>query len=74
MLELVYKNISVKEKLKFFVQHGMAIKYIAERMEVDPSTLSKWLSGAKGITHKNEDKLNLTLQQIAKELAVLMEV
>lgn len=74
MLELVYKNISVKEKLEFFVQHGMAIKYIAERMEVDPSTLSKWLSGAKGITHKNEDKLNLTLQQIAKELAVLMEV
>lgn len=74
MLELVYKNISVKEKLDFFVQHGMAIKYIAERMEVDPSTLSKWLSGAKGITHKNEDKLNLTLQQIAKELAVLMEV
>lgn len=74
MLELVYKNISVKEKLEFFVQHGMAIKYIAERMEVDPSTLSKWLSGAKGITHKNENKLNLTLQQIAKELAVLMEV
>lgn len=74
MLELVYKNISVKEKLEFFVQHGMTIKYIAERMEVDPSTLSKWLSGAKGITHKNEDKLNLTLQQIAKELAVLMEV
>lgn len=74
MLELVYKNISVKEKLDFFVQHGMAIKYIAERMDVDPSTLSKWLSGAKGITHKNEDKLNLTLQQIAKELAVLMEV
>ena len=74
MLELVYKNISVKEKLEFFVQHGMTIKYIAERMEVDPSTLSKWLSGAKGITHKNENKLNLTLQQIAKELAVLMEV
>lgn len=74
MLELAYKNISVKEKLESFVQHGMAIKYIAERMDVDPSTLSKWLSGAKGITHKNEDKLNLTLQQIAKELAVLMEV
>jgi len=74
MLELAYKNISVKEKLDFFVQHGMAIKYIAERMDVDPSTLSKWLSGAKGITHKNEDKLNLTLQQIAKELAILMEV
>lgn len=74
MLELVYKNISVKEKLEFFVQHGMAIKYIAERMGVDPSTLSKWLSGAKGITHKNEDKLNSTLQQIAKELSVLMEV
>lgn len=66
--------MTVKEKLIFFVHHGIAIKYIAERMGVNPSTLSKWLSGAKGITHKNEDKLNLTLQQIAKELAVLMEV
>lgn len=74
MLELVYKNISIKEKLEFFVQHGMTIKYIAKRMEVDPSTLSKWLSGAKGITHKNENKLNLTLQEIAKEFAILMEV
>ena len=74
MLELVYKNISIKEKLEFFVQHGMAIKYIAKRMKVDPSTLSKWLSGAKGITHKNENKLNLTLQEIAKEFAILMEV
>lgn len=43
-------------------------------MEVDPSTLTKWLNGQKGITHKNEDKLNLTLKEIADELSALFEV
>lgn len=60
--------MSVKEKLLFCVKHGMAIKYIAERMDVDPSTLSKWLRGQKGITHKNENLLELTLQQIVNEM------
>ena len=60
--------MTVKEKLLFCVEHGMAIKYIANRMEVDPSTLSKWLNGQKGITHKNEDLLDLTLQQIINEM------
>lgn len=60
--------MSVKEKLSFCVEHGMAIKYIAERMNVDPSTLSKWLRGQKGITHKNENLLELTLQQIVNEM------
>lgn len=66
--------MTVKEKLLFFVAHGIAIKYVAERMCVNPSTLSKWLSGNKGITHKNEEKLNATLQEIAKEFATLMGV
>lgn len=60
--------MSVKEKLSFCVEHGMAIKYVAERMNVDPSTLSKWLRGQKGITHKNENLLELTLQQIVNEM------
>ena len=60
--------MSVKEKLLFCVEHGMAIKYIAERMSVNPSTLSKWLRDQKGITHKNEKLLELTLQQIVNEM------
>lgn len=60
--------MNVKEKLLFCVEHGMAIKYIAERMKVDPSTLSKWLKGQKGITHKNEDLLELTLKEIIDEM------
>ena len=65
--------MTIKEKLQFFVNHGMAIKYIAERIKIDPSTLSKWLKGQKGITHKNEELLNLTLKEIAKELFAIME-
>ncbi len=60
--------MTVKEQLSFCVEHGMAIKYIAERMEVDPSTLSKWLRGQKGITHKNESLLELTLKEIVNEM------
>lgn len=63
--------MTIKEKLQFFVNHGMAIKYIAERMKIDPSTLSKWLKGQKGITHKNEELLNLTLKIIIEELSLL---
>lgn len=60
--------MTIKEKLSFCVEHGMAIKYIAKRMGVDPSTLSKWLRGQKGITHKNEDLLELTLKDIVNEM------
>lgn len=60
--------MTIKEKLSFCVEHGIAIKYIAERMGVDPSTLSKWLRGQKGITHKNEDLLELTLKDIVNEM------
>ncbi len=60
--------MTIKEKLSFCVEHGMAIKYVAGRMAVDPSTLSKWLRGQKGITHKNEDLLELTLKQIINEM------
>ena len=60
--------MNIKEKLQFFVERGISVSYIAHRMEVDPSTLTKWLKGNKGITHKNEEKLNLTLNQIIEEL------
>lgn len=60
--------MTTKEKLSFFIEHGMTIKYIAERMGVETSTLSKWLHGQKGITHKNETLLDLTLHQILKEM------
>lgn len=66
--------MSVKDKLQFFVHNGMQVSYIAKRMGVDPSTLTKWLNGQKGITHKNEDKLNLTLKEIADELSAIFEV
>jgi len=65
--------MTIKEKLLFCVKHGMAIKYIAERMGVDPSTLSKWLRDQKGITHKNENLLELTLQQIINEMRETLE-
>lgn len=54
----------VKEKLQFFSDNGMSVSYIARRMNVDASTLTKWLRGEKGITHKNEARVLETLKEI----------
>lgn len=56
--------MTVKEKLQSFVDNGISISFIARKMGVDSSTLSKWLRGEKGITHKNEDKVLETLQNL----------
>lgn len=65
--------MTIKEKLHLFYEHGMSISYIAKRMEVNPSTLTKWLNGQKGITHKNEEKIILTLNSILNELQSILE-
>ena len=65
--------MTTKDMLQFFSNHGVSISYIARRMGVSPTTLNKWLRGEKGITHKNEDLLFLTLQKLAGELMSAVE-
>lgn len=60
--------MTVKERLIFFSEHGTSMSYLARRIGIDPSTLSKWIKEQKGITHKNENKINEVLQQLAEEL------
>ncbi len=60
--------MTVKEKLIFFSEHGISMSYLARRMGIDPSTLTKWIKEQKGITHKNENKIDETLRQLAEEL------
>lgn len=65
--------MTIKEKLQSCVDNGLPISYIARQMSVDSSTLSKWLRGEKGITHKNEDKVLTTLQKIIKKYNEILE-
>lgn len=60
--------MTVKEKLIFFSERGISMSYIARQLEIDPSTLTKWIHGQKGITHKNEERINSFLSQLAQEL------
>ena len=60
--------MTVKEKLIFFSEHGISMSYLARRMGIDPSTLTKWIKEQKGITHKNENKIEEILRQLAEEL------
>ena len=53
--------MTVKEKLQYFSDNGMSVSFIARKMGVEVSILSKWLRGEQGITHKNEEKVLLTL-------------
>ena len=62
-----------KEKLQFFVDNGMSLSYIANRMEVDITTLSKWLHNQKGISTKNEEKMIFTLQNIVEDFQHSLE-
>lgn len=65
--------MTIKEKLQACVTNGLPISYIARKMAVDPSTLSKWLRGEKGITHKNEERLLSTLQEIIQNYNRILE-
>lgn len=65
--------MTIKEQLQFFSDHGVSITYIAKRMGVSAPTLTKWLNGQKGITHKNENLLYSTLKLMANELSSILE-
>lgn len=65
--------MTIKEKLQFFSEHGVSISYVAKRLDLNPSTLTKWLRDDKGITHKNEQRVNDILTQIIKELLSTQE-
>lgn len=65
--------MTVKEKLQFFSDHGMSVSYIARAMKVDVSTLTKWLRGEKGITHKNEARVLETLREITDNFYEIVE-
>lgn len=65
--------MTIKEKLQYFSDNGMSISFIARKMGVEVSTLGKWLCGKKGITHKNEEKVLLTLKEIANDFMAKLE-
>lgn len=65
--------MGIKEKLQFFIDNGMSISYVAKLMEVNYSTLSKWLNGQKNLSHKNEELVLLTLQKIVKQYQQKLE-
>lgn len=65
--------MTVKEKLQYFSDNGMSVSFIARKMGVEVSTLSKWLRNEKGITHKNEEKVLLTLKEIANDFVAKLE-
>lgn len=65
--------MKVREQLQFFSDHGVSVSYIARRMGVEPSTLNKWLRNEKGITHKNEELLFLTLKKMLEEFSSVLE-
>jgi len=56
------------DKLLFCKNHGITIAYIAQQAEVVPSTLSQWLKGEKGISAKNEMRVERALRALTQTL------
>ena len=56
------------EKLIFCKEHGISISYIANLLELNPATLTKWIRGEKGITKRNEKAIEITLQNLAYDI------
>lgn len=56
------------EKLSFCKNHGIIIAYIADKAEVVPSTLTQWLKGEKGISSKNEVRVEKAMRGLIQEL------
>lgn len=56
------------EKLIFCKEHGISISYIANLLELNPATLTKWIRGEKGITKRNEKAIEITLQNLAHNI------
>ena len=65
--------MNIKEKLQFFIDNGLSISYIAKKMGVNYSTLSKWLKGQKNISRKNEELVLITLQNIVENFQQELE-
>ena len=62
------EDMNTLEKLQYCKNNGLSITFIAKEVGLSPATLTKWLRGEKGITHKNEKLTELTLQNIVKRL------
>lgn len=60
--------MTTKEKLIFCKNHGISISYIAEKVNMVPASLTKWMRNEKGMLKKNEDAIEATLQQFAAEI------
>lgn len=58
------------EKLIFCKEHGISLTYIAQKTELAPATITRWIRGEKGITEKNQRHIEITLQNLAKEIWV----
>ena len=56
------------EKLQYCKNNGLSVTFIAKEVGLSPATLTKWIRGKKGITHKNEKLIELALQNIVKRL------
>lgn len=60
--------MTTKEKLIFCKNHGVSISYIASKVNMVPASLTKWMRNEKGMLKKNEEVIEATLQDFAKEI------
>lgn len=64
--------MTLQEKIIALKNHGISLSYLAEQTEIVPATLTKWIRNEKGLSKKNKEHLELTLQRFLKEIQVII--
>lgn len=61
--------MSIKEKTKIFIEHGVSIAYIAKLAGLNKATISRWLNGTREtVKEETEDRIENALAEIASTL------
>lgn len=63
--------MSLRNKVKFLIEHGVKISFLADLMRCHPTTLKNWVDGAN-INPRTESFIELGLESFLKDICKIM--
>jgi len=64
--------MDIKEECEKALNAGISIRFLANKMKRDPSTISKWLQGERNISSKVQEDLIDTLLNLKNQWLDIM--
>ena len=70
-MEVIILNL--EEECRKALNLGISIRFLADKMHRDPTTLSKWLRGERNISDDIKNDLILVLQELKEQWNNIMK-